>query len=308
MTHGIRKIAFVSPHCVLEHEGTSLISYSVMSPHALPVSALGSEWTFLGTVTLSAADSGASLVVSYAGSTSQSICLMERMSTSACNTVTMSMGGWSGATQAAWLKQTSATAYDPMNDVSMRSDGLLNVSTTAYNEMEEPVQTAHGQIVAIPSGSNSATFSNLPQTPGEARNFTAYVNAPVVNQRFWEFTVSENGPDSPSFSFNGSPATPLGNVAGGNWYVLGVITLAASDTSSSITITDSKGITTEVCLVQQVSAATYTPTQQVASQTDADGGLSKLSYDVLGERTSASLPDWIPRPWVAAGSSSARYR
>ena len=48
---------------------------------------------------------------------------------------------------------------------------------------------------------------------------------------------------------------------------------------------------TQVCLVQQVAAATYTPTGLFATQTNADGTVTSFGYDAVGNETSVDQPD-----------------
>ena len=48
------------------------------------------------------------------------------------------------------------------------TDGLGNVTTYAYNSVEEQPSSSQGQIVPI--ASEAASFANLPQTPGVPRS------------------------------------------------------------------------------------------------------------------------------------------
>jgi RHS repeat-associated protein len=254
-----------SAHASVSDSGSgspTFTPYAGSRPAATP---LGGNWYDLGTVSILAGDIS--------------------------STVTVSLAGSSGVTQAAFLEQTSATAYDAMNDVVAQSDGLKSVSTTLVNEMNEPVLSSQGMIERVNSETDSATFSNLPQTPGQPRTFIAYVNA---LPSFWESYVSENGSDSPTFSAIDAPTTDLGGIAGGNWYGLGMITLAAGDTSSSITIHDPFGSPTQICVVQEGASQTYTNTQAIATQTDADGNLSSVQYNTLQEPVATVLPPSNP--------------
>ena len=66
--------------------------------------------------------------------------------------------------------------------------------------------------------------------------------------------------------------------------------LDATDTSSTLTFPN-LGSATQICLVQQVSAETYTSTGLVAGETDADGNTTTYSYDADGNQISETGPE-----------------
>ena len=75
------------------------------------------------------------------------------------------------------------------------------------------------------------------------------------------------------------------------------MTLAARDPSSSLDFSELDA-ETEICVVQQVSGTTYTPTGLVATSTNANGGVTTYGYDALGEQVSEADP--APNPAAPA--------
>jgi hypothetical protein len=217
---------------------TDAFDYSGASAASL----LGSGWYEIGTVTLAAGDASSWLTVEFTGES----------------------GTYSHFTL---LEQTGTTFYDPMNDVLEQSDGLNHVAVTSFNEVEEPVAAAQGQILPVSDG--SVTLNNLPLAPGQPRTFEFYVNAEPDTSDPLSLTDTDDASIDPNEYFNGTPNTPLGSILGSGWYALETIVLPASDTSSSITLSIDRG--TLVCLVQQTSTATYTGTGMTTDATDGDG-------------------------------------
>jgi hypothetical protein len=67
--------------------------------------------------------------------------------------------------------------------------------------------------------------------------------------KYSEYIVSESGTGSPYFNLSDATSTPLGGNSGGNWYDLGVVQLAAGDTSFSLTVTDYWDGATQISIV-----------------------------------------------------------
>ena len=183
----------------------------------------------------------------------------------------------SGVSQASLLEQTSAVVYDALGRVTADTDALGN--TTAYTYQfgggTDAVTTLQGQTLAAVSG--SATFNNVAQVPGAERTFTIYVQsstAPVSG----DTTVTDSNSGGPAFSFSGSATTPLGS----GWYELGTVTLAAADTSSSVTVTYSGSGVTQVALVSQSSLDTYDADGNLLTDVDALGNTTTYVYNDLG--------------------------
>ena len=244
--------------------GTGSISWTTTISGATP---LGSGWYEMGVVTLAAGNTSSGLTVSYtdAGTVSQVAC----------------------------LEQTSATVYDAASNVLSQTDGLDNVTTYGYNELEQQTSTSQGQIVPVSSG--SATINNLPQTPGLGRTYAVYVQEASFDG---SYTVDDNLNGSPTWT--PAPAgstTPLGS----GWSAAGTIALCGGDHSSTLTFPGSLGSATEICLVTQVSGETYTPTGLLCNETDADGGVTTYGYDAVGDELSETDPA------AQAGSPTTNY-
>ena len=241
----------VSGDCSISDSNSGSPAFTFSGSSTTP---FGSGWYLLGTVTVAAGDTSSTVTVHYSGS---------------------------GVSQVALLEQTSNTVYDAASNVLSQTDGLNDVTTFAYNDVEQETSTSQGQIVPLVSG--SAPLANLPQTPGVARIFTIYVQASSTPSGS-DTTITENGSDTPAFTPGVSSTTPLG----AGWYELGTVTLAAADASSALTVGYSGGGVSEVCLVQPMSGVSYTPTGLVSSQTNGNGDISVSSYDSDGDPTSAS--------------------
>ena len=162
-----------------------------------------------------------------------------------------------------------------MGNVLSETDGLGNVTTYAYNDLEQRTSTAQGQVANVASG--QAEFANLPQVPGQARTYTIYLQSLASPGRC---TVTDNRNGSPTwaeYAGNDPTITPLG----AGWYQAGTLTLAAGDLGSAVNFND-LGSATRICLVEQVSGTTYTPTGLVATETDADDNTTTYGYDAVG--------------------------
>ena len=239
----------------IKENTTTISSLSGPGSSTTPLGSSGSGWYDLGSVTLLATDVSSTLTINCPA----------------------------GVSQVAFLEQTSATVYDAMGNVLSQTDGLGNVTTYAYNNLEQQVSNSRGQI--LPVASQAATFANLPQTPGAGRTFTVYVQSSSTLTS-GSCTVGDNNTVTPTFTGNFSANTPLGN----NWYELGTITLDVGDASSTMNFSALPSAAAQICLVQQVSAATYTADGLVASATNADGGVTSFGYDAVGDQVSQADP------------------
>ena len=76
----------------------------------------------------------------------------------------------------------------------------------------------------------------------------------------------------------------------GAWYDLGSVTLSSSDTTSSLTVTDSGDLPLAVSLTQMTSQTAYDSTGNVASTTDALGRTTTYQYDVMGRQVAKIAP------------------
>ncbi len=215
--------------------------------------ALGSGWYRLGEVTIPSTDTGSTITVGYTGSGS--------------------------LTQVAILMQTEANSHDPAGNQVSAVDGLNRAKVFVFNNVQEQTATWQGQIVSVASG--AASFTNLPQTPGVARTFDAYV--------YTGTTTAPSGTPTIGGFTSGSYAT--GTPLGADWYNLGTISLGDTDASSELDFSGLSSSILQICIVQQVEGVTYTPTGLVATDTNADGGVSSSVHNAVGDEISASLPD-----------------
>ncbi len=171
--------------------------YQTLNHHFSSTTPLGtttSGWYELGTVNLLASDASPWLTVAYTAAS---------------------------ATQVAVLEQTSSTVYDPMGLVQSQTDGLNNVTTYGYNGLEQQVSVSQGQIVPVNVNTETATVNNLPQTPGQARTYTVYVETTAFDGNL---AVNDNLGSLVLTPPTGS-AMPLTSA----WSEAGTVTLAAGD-------------------------------------------------------------------------------
>ena len=180
-----------------------------------------------------------------------------------------------------------------MDNVLSQTDGLDNVTTYAYNNLEQQTSSSQGQIVPIASG--TASFANLPQTPGVGQSFEVYVystTSPTTSD-YSGWSVADYGAGTATLARVGSSTTPLGS----GWYDLGSVTLQAADQSSTLAVNYAYSGGTQICLVQQVSGTTYYPTGLVDTQQNADGGVTTYIYDADADQTSETGPEMqVGRP------------
>ena len=178
----------------------------------------------------------------------------------------------------------------PLGLVSSETNPDGDVTAYSYDAAGSVTATYQGQMVAFSAG--SATFNNLPESPGLTRTFNVYVNstsAPGSGQT----TITDSDSGSPAFSFSGSSVTPLGS----NWYLLGTVTLAAGDLSSTVTVAYSGGGTvSQVTLLEQTSATVYDGQENPLSVTDALGNVSATTF-----RQSRPVDHDLARPERPAG-------
>ena len=213
-----------------------------------------SGWSYLGYLTIPASDTSSTVTVTYSGSGSVS--------------------------QFAILIQTGTITYNSEGEVLSDVDGLNWVTASAYDSTSLlPTNEFQGQI--NPVASASATFSNLPQTPGKSRTYYVFGQAALPT-----FTVS----DSDSGTVTKDTAAVYTDTLGSGWQSWGTVTLAAGDTSDSLSFGGVSG-SANICIVTQVEGISYTGNLLPAAETDADGGVYTFVYDFLNDETSVELPN-----------------
>ena len=251
--------------------GAGAISWTTNVLATTPLGGAAGGWYELGVVTLAQGNTSTGFTVSYSD--------------------------WGAVSEVAYLEQTSATVCDAAGNVLSQVDGLNHVTTFGYNNVEQQVSTSQGQIVAV-NAEQAGTFNNLPQTPGVARTYTLYVQEPSFDG---SYSVTDNLNGSPQWTAApGGSTTPLGS----GWSAAGTVTLAAGDLSSTLSFPD-LGSASEICLVEQVSGTTYTPTGLVGTETNGDGGLTTFGYNAVGEEISKTDP--APNPSAPSVRPATTY-
>ena len=126
----------------------------------------------------------------------------------------------------------TTTVYDSRENVLSQTDPAGDVTAYTYDDLNRPLTTSQGQTmpVAVVNGAVTATFANLPQSPGRDRTYEVYVQSSLTPNGSYTIT---DGTTTVTLTGPFSSATPLGS----NWYDLGPVTLPASDVSSGLTVT-----------------------------------------------------------------------
>ena len=148
--------------------------------------------------------------------------------------------------------------------MTSQTDALGDTSACVYDfgGNTDSATTYNGQTVAMSSG--SAAFYNLTLVPGSSRTYAVYVDSSSAPASGTGYTISDTA-GGLTLTFSGSANTPFGTSTSG-WYVLGTVTLANTDASTTITVAYSGGATVSyVALVSQSAVDTQ----------DADGNLTE---------------------------------
>ena len=165
------------------------------------------------------------------------------------------------------------------------------------------VTTSQGPSAAV--SSESATFNDLGQNPGNSRVYTVYAetSATIYNASI----DATDGYDSPRRRF---PPTFRGSIPlGQNWYTLGTLTLAAGDTSSGLTaaVSGSGGsYVTRIALVSRYAVDTYDPYSNLTQEVDAlETALPSAIMPSTSLRSGPSPTSRSARPTTALATRSA---
>ena len=182
---------------------------------------------------------------------------------------------------------------------SITSYGYQFYPSGSLTEGQTMVTTSQGQAVNV--SNNSATLVNLPQAPGQLRNYTVYVEtSSALSSSSDTFHVSDNDDGVQTLNSSGlfSSATPLG----ANWYEVGTVQLASGDASSMMTVSYTGSVAiAQVALLQQTSADTYDADGNLVAESDALGNSTAYVYNTLG------LPAQQPDPSNSAIPLGAVY-
>ncbi len=156
------------------------------------------------------------------------------------------------------------------------------VSAFSYDNAGSQTATFQGQMVALSGG--SAAFSYLPQSPGLGRTYTIYVKSDALPDSDTGYTISDSL-GSPTFYFSAAGASAL---LGSGWYELGTETLAAGDTSGTLTVAYTGSGVCAVTLLEQTLTISYNDHEDPISTIDALNHVQATSYDDLDRPVAAA--------------------
>jgi len=203
--------------------------------------------------------------------------------------------------------QTTNYWFDPAGNQVAVADPDNNATVATYNGLGEETQNTQGQVQ---STSGPWTFGNLALAGGQARTLQVYVYFASAPSGNWQnYSVSDSG-GTPTFTASGVTASV------GGWYCLGSVTLAGSDNSTSVTLTQNAGtVPSEICLGYSDQFSYYGNTQigagQLYEQIDRDGRATTYQYNTIGQETGenwyATSTLQNPTQTISIGYNSAAW-
>ena len=198
--------------------------------------------------------------------------------------------------------QSSRTWYDANGNETATVDPDGNGTVWTYNHLGQVTQSVQGQTVA---GTSSWPFTSLmPASLTSAlRTYEVYVCLTAAPSSGWQGGYSVT--DSQGCSLTLLPANSNTPATGG-WYDLGSVTLASSDTSTSVTLTVSGGKSSanEACLGYSDSDI-YDPTTGLLQESiDRDGRATTYQYNVFGQETGESWYSSVDSSGNPVGSAT----
>ena len=234
---------------------------SARSPIAAPsTTPLGSGWYELGTVTVAATDA-------------------ERHSDASTYT-----GGGVTQVSRSWSKPR-ATVYDAGSATSLSHDRRpgprydLRLQQPGAADVKLGRTDRAAGLRARPASPTCRRRRAIPRGPSPI-----YVQASSAPSS-GDTTITDSGTGTPDLHLQRSLRRRPWAAGGTNW---ARSALAASDTSSTMTVAYSGGGVTNVCVVQPMSGETYTPTGLVSSETSGNGNIGVSGYDAVYEPVTAS--------------------
>jgi RHS repeat-associated protein len=145
--------------------------------------------------------------------------------------------------------------------------------------MDQTTESIQGQME---SGSSPWSFNQLTPFNSQQRTFEVYVHFSAAPGSGWQNYSVSDGHGTPSF-------TPKSGVTAtvGGWYDLGTVTVAAGDSSTSVTLTDnSSTLPDEVSLTYNYGDyPTYDAAGELSQEIDRDGRSTVYQYDGVGRET-----------------------
>ena len=195
-------------------------------------------------------------------------------------------------TSYAYTPYTGNSSTPPAGLVSSVINPVGDVTAYTYDPAGNPLTTSQGQTVT-PSF-NTATFANLPLSPGQTRTYTIYVQSSVAptgsgsgNSNGGGYTITDPGNSATPTYYADCATTLFGS--SNPWYELATVTLAATDASSALTVNcPSTAGASQVAFLEQTSATVYDNQENPLSLTDALGRVTASTYDNLGRPLATS--------------------
>jgi YD repeat-containing protein len=120
--------------------------------------------------------------------------------------------------------------YDADGNQVALEDPDQNATLWTYNGMDQTTESIQGQME---SGSSPWSFNQLTPVNGQQQTFEVYVHFSAAPGSGWQnYSVTD--------AYGTLSFTPKSGVTAtvGGWYDLGTVTLAAGDSSTSVTLTD----------------------------------------------------------------------
>ncbi len=190
--------------------------------------------------------------------------------------------------------QTTNMWYDADGNQVALEDPEQNVTTWAYDGLDQATSSAQGQAI----GAGTLTFNGLALADGQPRTLQVYVHLSTAALGDWpDYSASDAGGGA-SFSANDvAPST-------GGWYDVGTLTLAAGDDSTSVTLNQQSGtVPDEVCL-GYADSNVYDDAGELTETIDRDGRATTFQYNGIGEETSEN---WYSTDTFGSSTETISY-
>ena len=173
-----------------------------------------------------------------------------------------------------------------MGNVLSQTDGLNNVTTYGYNTWSSRFPPRRARSCRS-LGHGGRIFANLPQTPGQARTYTVYVQATAFTG---SYTVDRQRRQPALTPPRGASATPLGS----GWYEAGHRDLGVQRHEFHAGLPRLGLGARKSASSSRSPATTYTPTGLVATRDQCRRRRDNYGYDALGDKPRKPIRPPIP--------------